>query len=124
MRLLEQVELLNILDYLIKRAKSASGDALIKIMLFGSYADGNASPESDIDLLIILESDNPDMVKSVRDASYDLMWNNDFEFIISLHFISKDHYNLIKRANTSFYQEIAKKGVVLWENSREKLLVG
>ena len=28
-----------------------------KVVLFGSYADGTATPESDIDLLVILESD-------------------------------------------------------------------
>ena len=28
-----------------------------KIILFGSYADGNPTPESDVDLLIIIKSD-------------------------------------------------------------------
>ena len=28
-----------------------------KVVLFGSYANGTATPESDIDLLVILESD-------------------------------------------------------------------
>lgn len=124
MKLLKQIELQNMLIYLTEQIKSISGDALKQIVLFGSYADGRASSESDIDLLVILESDNSDIVESVRNAIYDLMWDNDFEFIISLHFINEDHYNLIKKANTSFYQEIIKKGVVLWESSKKKLLVG
>jgi len=124
MKLLNQLELKNILNDLTEQIEPICGDELVQMVLYGSYADGRASAESDIDLLVVLESDNTYIVESIRDASYDLMWDNDFDFIISLHIMTEDHYDLIKRANTSFYQEIIKKGIILWENSRKKQMVG
>jgi hypothetical protein len=52
------------------------------------------------------------------------MWDNDFEFIISLHFMTEDHYKLIKKINTSFYQEIIKKGVILSKDRRSQIFCG
>ncbi|MEK7398293.1 MAG: nucleotidyltransferase domain-containing protein [Candidatus Poribacteria bacterium] len=124
MKLLEDIELQDILNDLTEQVISISGDILLRIMLFGSYADGKASSESDIDLLLVLEYDDSNIVESIRDAIYDLMWKNDFEFIISSHFITEDHYNLIKKANTTFYQELIKKGKILWENSKKRQSVG
>jgi len=34
-----------------------------KIVLFGSYASGNPTPDSDLDLLVVMESDQPRQVK-------------------------------------------------------------
>jgi uncharacterized protein len=124
MKLLNQIELKNILNDLTEQIEPICGDELVQMVLFGSYSDGRASAESDIDLLVVLESDNTHIVESIRDVCYNLMWDNDFEFIISLHFMIEDHYKLIKSINTSFYQEIIKKGVVLWERSRKKQPVG
>ena len=36
-----------------------------KIILFGSYAKGNATAESDVDLLVIMESSDPPPLRSV-----------------------------------------------------------
>ncbi len=35
-----------------------------KIILFGSYANGNPTPDSDVDLLVIMETDQARMEKS------------------------------------------------------------
>ena len=43
-------------DFAAKIVKAVSPD---KIVLFGSYADGTPTEDSDIDLLVILESDQP-----------------------------------------------------------------
>ena len=35
-----------------------------KIILFGSYANGNPTPDSDVDLLVIMETDQPRVERS------------------------------------------------------------
>lgn len=37
-----------------------------KIILFGSYADGSATEESDLDLLVVNDSDEPSRVQNRR----------------------------------------------------------
>jgi len=41
---------------LLSLCKDTFGSSLISVVLFGSYAQGSASPESDIDLLVIVKS--------------------------------------------------------------------
>lgn len=47
----QETQLQAILQSLVERIQPE------KVVLFGSYANGTATPESDIDLLVILESD-------------------------------------------------------------------
>jgi hypothetical protein len=124
MKLLDQVELENILGNLASRIALAAGDELVQIRLFGSYATGKASAESDIDVLVVLKDDDARIVESVRDASYGLMWENDFDFIICLHIIAEDHYAFLRNIDSSFYREITKKGMAVWERSKRKQPVG
>ena len=124
MKLLAQAELEKVLDDLTNRIARAVGDELVQIRLFGSYATGKASAESDVDVLVVLKNDSPYIVESVRSASYDLMWENDFEFIIFLHLMTDDHYSFLRNINSSFYREITGKGISLWKRSERKQPVG
>ena len=47
----QEAQLQKLLQTLVEKVRPE------KVVLFGSYANGTASPESDIDLLVILESD-------------------------------------------------------------------
>ncbi len=64
-------------DFALKIVKAISPD---KIVLFGSYADGTPTEESDIDLLVILESDQPKhkRIQAVRKALRPLPFPVDF----------------------------------------------
>ena len=75
-------------------------------------------------MLVVLKHDNPHTVELVRDASYGLMWDNDFEFIISLHIMTEDHYNFLRNIRSSFYREITEKGIEVWERPKKKQPVG
>ena len=47
----QEAQLQKLLQTLVEKVRPE------KVVLFGSYANGTATPESDIDLLVILESD-------------------------------------------------------------------
>lgn len=48
-------ELLNILREVKEKAKEILGDDLVEVILFGSYARGEAREDSDVDVLIIVK---------------------------------------------------------------------
>jgi predicted nucleotidyltransferase len=47
------------LEELCRRATAFYGDRLVSLAVFGSYASGRATPRSDLDLLLVLESAPP-----------------------------------------------------------------
>ncbi len=88
-----------------------------KIILFGSYAYGTPTDESDIDLFIV--KDVPK--EEVRD--YDLKAIKSLRDLIYKHRISFDVFsdapsrieNRINNLHDFFYKDIIEKGQVLWE---------
>ncbi len=59
-------------EYLLK---GDEGDKIAKIILFGSYAKGTATPGSDIDILIIT-TDGKEVEKALLDRTYEFMSQN------------------------------------------------
>ena len=84
------------------------------IMLYGSEARGEATPESDIDLLVILEEDTPQAEASIRDAVYDVMWRHDFSRLISINTFAREEFEEQRRKGYSFVQNVDREGIVLW----------
>ena len=84
-----------------------------KIILFGSYADGNPTSESDIDLLIITEND-----KSNWEVSIDISLLLKHSFPIDI--IVKTPGEVKKRIKMGdfFLKNILKNGKLLYERTR------
>ncbi|MEN8254028.1 MAG: nucleotidyltransferase domain-containing protein [Verrucomicrobiota bacterium] len=61
-------------DAEIRQIASRIGEVLhpLQVLLFGSYADGTATDDSDLDLLVIMESDAPRYKRSA--AVRKLFW--------------------------------------------------
>lgn len=84
-----------------------------KIILFGSHAHGNATPDSDLDLLVIMETDLPAAERTrkisrllrPRHLPVDIVVKNPREIQRSL------------RRVDPFIHEILEKGVVLYARS-------
>lgn len=101
-------------DKLISKIKTTinSTDPNAKIILFGSFARGENNPDSDIDLLILLDKE-----KITRDDEINIKYPlYDIEFdtgqIISPIVLSKSDWEK-KHYITPFYKNIQKDGVVL-----------
>ena len=92
-----------------------------KVVLFGSLANGTYDDGSDIDLLVILDSDqisqnfNERMNNKllVRRAIYDISK----EIPIDILVYTKKEYEIIEKDNSSFFNEIALNGKVLYEKA-------
>ncbi|MFO0302785.1 MAG: nucleotidyltransferase domain-containing protein [Pseudanabaena sp.] len=90
--------------------KELYGDRLVKLILFGSHARGEANPDSDIDLLAVLKSP----VSQVQEISYmsDLRVKMILEHdeLVSIIPITEEDFS---KRNVAFLRNIRKEGIEL-----------
>lgn len=82
-----------------------------KIILFGSYAYGAPTPDSDVDLLVIMKTRKS--AKSCRLAISNLLIPRPFPVDIIVKKPKEIEYAL--KTNSVFTKEIYTKGIVLYE---------
>ena len=85
-----------------------------KIVLFGSYAYGKPSPHSDVDLLVIMETDQPHKERSW--AVSRLLLPRPFPVDILVK--TPDEVREALESGDFFLKEILTRGVVLYERSK------
>jgi predicted nucleotidyltransferase len=83
-----------------------------KIILFGSYAYGNPQPESDVDLLVIMDT-------PLKESQQALEIRKALHIFFGLDLIVRTPQNMEERLRwgDSFLKEIITKGKVLYESS-------
>jgi len=92
-----------------------------KVILFGSYAHGQFSEDSDLDLLVILDS--PEIAKNYEEKMKNklLVRRNIYELSrkmpIDLLVCTKGEYDILSESGSSFYREIKNTGKVLYEKT-------
>ena len=84
------------------------GDQLEAVYLYGSHARGEATSDSDIDVLIVLDGDFDyfEMIEKTGDLAAKLSLENDT--VIALAFVTKDNY---KTRQTPFLINVRREGV-------------
>jgi predicted nucleotidyltransferase len=82
-----------------------------KIILFGSYAHGNPRPESDLDLLVVMETKQ----KPVR-QEIEICQNLDYDFGLDLLVYTPKMLNERIGLGDSFLREIVRDGEVVYES--------
>jgi uncharacterized protein len=83
-----------------------------KVILFGSYAYGTPRPDSDVDLLVIMDTELSELTQSSA-----ICRQTDYHFGLDLIVITPQ--NLAKRIEwgDSFLKEIIRRGAVLYEST-------
>ena len=106
------------IDQLITALKQADP---YKIVLFGSYANGTADKDSDIDMMIIL--DNNDVSKTYEERLNKKLYINrlirtiNYKIALDLLVYSKEEYKIIKNNGNYFIDEIENTGLTIYEKS-------
>jgi predicted nucleotidyltransferase len=88
-----------------------------KIILFGSYAYGNPTPDSDVDLLVVIETNGKN--KEIYRAVSKLLYPRQFPVDIIIR-TPKEVEEALKggKDNAFFIREILKKGKVLYDRNQ------
>lgn len=86
-----------------------SSDNIVQTILFGSVARGDDTNESDIDILIIIRSDNRQVEDMIDKMVVDFILEK--EEVISPHVMTEDHFN--KTKDYSFLKTVMAEGMVI-----------
>ena len=113
---LKHEKLMNIISDMINSLEQIYGDLMSEIILYGSYARGEETEESDVDIAIILfekapKETNDKMINCV--ASYELKCDK----VLSVIDIDYEKFNKWKN-HLPFYKNICKDGIVLWKSKK------
>lgn len=98
----------------VNKSIEALGEKLNRIVLYGSYARGDFTPESDIDVMILIDCKHEELSQYrelVSKIASEISLNDDVE----LSLVLEDIYTYEKWLDTLvFYQNVKKDGVVLY----------
>lgn len=101
------------LEFLKKEPKSKQKNVL-EIRLFGSYARGEATKDSDVDLFVLLEK----MDRAIEHWVYHLgelaMEADDYNDFLSSLIMEREHWKKHERLKTPLFRAIEQDGIVLW----------
>jgi predicted nucleotidyltransferase len=101
----------HIIASLKQRILAACPQELRKMIVFGSRSRGEAAPDSDLDVAVLVTRRTPDLERRLDDIAYALMWDLDFRPIISLKIIAEADFLAGVQKGFSFYCNVAREGL-------------
>lgn len=105
--------LINALHEMSAELSEIYGSTLDKIVLYGSYARGEETPESDVDIAVILKPGN---TEEMHDKMVDIVVDYELDLALTLSVVTID-YNQYSEWNKTlpFYKNVEKEGIILWK---------
>jgi predicted nucleotidyltransferase len=99
------------IQILIERLTQAFPDQILATTLFGSKARGDASAESDIDILVIIQSEDWQLVRQIRQIGARVSLEQDVLF--NMHVVDHAHWAEMEHAQSTYWRNVQRDGVAL-----------
>jgi predicted nucleotidyltransferase len=99
----------------VRKARQRFDDQLVSIVLFGSRARGEAEPDSDMDVLVVMTSAEPEIRRKVRYLAVEVWLEHGI--YLSTRVWSQVHWRKLEELQTMLYQNIRRDGINLFEPS-------
>ena len=88
------------------------GEYIYQVVLYGSYARGEQTPDSDVDIALLLRAGN---TEDMHDKMVDLVVDLELELALTLSVVPLDLGQYTEWKTTlPFYRNIDKDGILLW----------
>ncbi len=87
------------------------GDKLVELKLFGSKARGDDRPKSDVDVLVIVATDDWHIRDTVYDVATDMLLQMDV--CISPKVIGKNRFDQLCKEGTCFIHNISRDAITV-----------
>jgi len=98
----------------LSRLKEEYGDAVVRVVLYGSKARGDCDKESDLDLLVVMGSDDPRLLEAVEQISFPLKLG--CGVALSELVVGASRYDWMRNHEEPLFRNIRDEGVELWPN--------
>ena len=108
-----QFQLNEIMKAMVECYRSVYGNQIVDIVLYGSYARGDYTENSDIDIVAIVHGDRKilqEQLKKVWDSSCEL--ELEYETILSPTVIPYEEFQRYQK-ELPYYRNIAQEGVIV-----------
>ncbi len=80
-------------------------------ILFGSKARGDSRPESDIDILIVVDQDDWRLSHAISDLAADV--SLEYDVLIGPRVIGRERWERMKQRSFGLYRNVAREGIPL-----------
>jgi predicted nucleotidyltransferase len=84
------------------------GPRFVRMLLYGSQARGDATPESDIDVLVVLQGPVDPGLEIARTAQYTASLSLQYNVVLSCAFISEERF---RSERSPFLLNVHREGV-------------
>ena len=99
-------------DDIVRAILSVMGDDAVKIILYGSVARGDNTPESDVDIAMIIRGELDRIAdKKLTRAVTEL--DLKYDTVLSVIDVEEKHFRRYKH-ELPFYKNIEREGITLW----------
>jgi predicted nucleotidyltransferase len=86
-------------------------DLVEEIVIFGSKARGDAKPDSDLDVLLVIREGPRRFKDAVREPGYLLSIGTDV--VPSMIVLTREEWSLLQKREAPFWQTVTRDGVVV-----------
>ncbi len=100
------------LDDFVARLRHDYADQVIRVVLFGSKARGDSDAESDLDVFVLVKSDDWHLHDKLVTLSSPISLK--YDALISPKVIGPSLYQKMRRLHSFFLANVRKEGVTLW----------
>lgn len=109
----ENKDIHDILAAFSHQIKSLMGKSLTKIILYGSYARGEQSEWSDIDIMLLTTLSDKEIEK-IEPKIFSVAFDFEMEYFVEINVVVKNekHFNYCLGA-LPFYDNVKREGIVL-----------
>ena len=109
------IEMENLISEYVRAVRKIYGHHLKQVILYGSYARGDYTKDSDVDLMLLVDLDEMELEKYSDELS-ELGFDYNVEYNIWMMPIVKNRKNFFKWSDAyPFYKNVKTEGISLYE---------
>lgn len=101
-----------VLSILVPELRNIFSERIDRIILYGSVARGTQTPESDVDIALIVRGYTEAMHEAMTDLTVELQL--EYDMVLSLVLIDYDNFREWNE-QLPFYRNVQKEGITLWQ---------
>lgn len=99
------------LQILVERLRNRFGEYVVDVQLFGSKARGDFGPHSDLDVLVILNTEEWEIEDKIGLLAARV--SLEYDVLINMHFVTTAHWRAHAQAETPYWRHVQEEGVCL-----------